>query len=145
MRTLLLAILAFGIVGTGMELILLEHTESRTQLVPLIVLGIGLVAVATVALSPGRATLLAFRAVMAAFLFAGLAGLYYHIRGNIEFELDMYPQMRGWQLVREALRGATPALAPGAMMQLGLLGLACTFRHPLLQPHAKPAQGEIVV
>ncbi|HSJ08545.1 MAG TPA: hypothetical protein VK928_01500 [Longimicrobiales bacterium] len=142
MRSLLLAILAFTMFGTGSELVLLEHTESRTQLVPLVLLGIGLVAVAVVAVRPHRATLHAFRAVMAAFILAGAAGLYYHYRGNVEFELEMYPEMRGWKLVWEALSGATPALAPGAMMQMGLLGLACTFRHPLLQ-RMTPAREEI--
>ena len=28
--------------------------------------------------------------------------------------------------------GATPTLAPGAMVELGLLGLAYTYRHPAL-------------
>ena len=40
--------------------------------------------------------------------------------------------IRGESRLRE-LRGATPALAPGAMVQLGLLGLAFTFRHPVLE------------
>jgi hypothetical protein len=32
--------------------------------------------------------------------------------------------------VIETLRGAIPALAPGAMAQLGLLGLLVSYRHP---------------
>ena len=36
------------------------------------------------------------------------------------------------KLVWKALRGATPALAPGALAQLGLLGLLYTYRHPAL-------------
>jgi hypothetical protein len=41
--------------------------------------------------------------------------------------------MKGLELFWEAMKGATPSLAPGVMAQLGLLGLACTYRHPLLR------------
>lgn len=132
MRQLLLAILAFSMLGTGTELVLLEHTESRTQLIPLVLLATGVVAVAVVAFRPGRRTVLALRALMAAFIAAGLAGLYFHYSGNLEFELEMDAQLRGWKLLWEAARGATPSLAPGAMVQMGLLGFAFTFRHPAL-------------
>jgi len=53
-----------------------------------------------------------------------------HYRGNVEFERERDPSLSGLALVWEALRGATPSLAPGAMAQLGLLGLAITWRHP---------------
>ncbi len=49
------------------------------------------------------------------------------------FELEMSPEVLGWALFREAIFGATPALAPGVMVQLGLLGLAFTIRHPSLE------------
>jgi hypothetical protein len=45
----------------------------------------------------------------------------------------MSPDVTGWPLFWEAIRGATPALAPGAMVQLGLIGLAFTIRHPALR------------
>lgn len=132
MRPLLLTILAFSMVGTGTELVLLEHTESRSQLIPLVLLLLGVIMVAVVALKPNRRTLLALRALMAAFIAAGLTGLYFHYSGNVEFELEMDAQLRGWKLIWDAARGATPTLAPGAMVQMGLLGFAFTFRHPLL-------------
>jgi len=40
--------------------------------------------------------------------------------------------MEGFELFKESMMGATPALAPGMMAHLGLLGLALTYRHPLL-------------
>ena len=54
----------------------------------------------------------------------GLLGLYLHLRGNAEFERELHPAAAGWTLWWDALRGATPALAPGALAQLGLVGLA---------------------
>ena len=43
------------------------------------------------------------------------------------------PFSGGVQLVWEALRGATPALAPGTMILLGLMGLLYCYRHPALE------------
>lgn len=57
-------------------------------------------------------------------------------QGNVEFELEMYPDLSGWKLFRDSMMGATPALAPGAMVQIGLVGLAWTFRHPAFKPAA---------
>jgi len=52
------------------------------------------------------------------------------VRSNVEFELEMRPSMAGMELVMESLSGAMPAMAPGAMAQLGFLGLLVCFRHP---------------
>jgi hypothetical protein len=56
----------------------------------------------------------------------------WHYQGNMEFELETYPSISGLALFKEAMMGATPALAPGTMIELGLIGLAYTYRHPLL-------------
>jgi hypothetical protein len=133
LRTLLMGLLAFSIAGTAVELLLLEHFESVTQWIPLIAFAIALPAVAAAALAPRRSTVRLLQAIMLAFIAAGLAGLWLHYRGNVEFALETYPAMKGSELVWEALTGATPALAPGTMVQLGLLGLAATFRHPALR------------
>lgn len=119
--------------GTLLELILLEHTESWWQWLPLVLLGAGLLAAGSVALRPNRATLTILRLVMSLCILAGLAGLYLHYDGNVEFELEMSPALNGWELIKAALMGATPALAPGSMMQFGLLGWAFTYQHPALR------------
>ena len=65
-----------------------------------------------------------------------------HYRGNAEFELEMDASLGGWQLFLESVHGATPALAPAAMMHLGLLGLLYTWRHASLQNDPGPGSGE---
>jgi hypothetical protein len=45
----------------------------------------------------------------------------------------MNTALHGFELFRDAMMGATPALAPGSMTQLGLLGLIYAYRHPRLQ------------
>jgi hypothetical protein len=69
---------------------------------------------------------------MLLFLIVGILGVFLHLRGNVEFALERDPSLSGLKLVWKALRGATPALAPGALTQLGLLGLVFTYRHPAL-------------
>lgn len=130
LRALLLGLFLLASLGTGAELILLEHTEDWQQLVPLALLGAGTVAGAAVAVRPAPGILRLFQVTMVAFVLSGLAGLYLHYRGNVEFELEMYPSLGALELFWRALRGATPALAPASMAWLGLLGLAFTYQHP---------------
>ena len=130
LRGLLLAVIVFGTAGLIAELVLQEHTESWQQWIPLVLLGLGLATSALVYLRPSRGTLTAFRALMVMFLAAGALGIYLHFAGNVEFEVERTPELAGLPLVWKALKGATPALAPGALAQLGLLGLLYGYRHP---------------
>jgi hypothetical protein len=78
-----------------------------------------------------------FQATMLLFVISGFAGLFLHYQGNVEFELEMYPSLKGLELFRKAIKGTTPpTLAPGTMIQLGLLGLAYTYRHPVFSKSA---------
>ncbi|WP_420127496.1 hypothetical protein [Longimicrobium sp.] len=138
LRRLLLAVLLFGMVGLAAELVLLDHVEPGWQWVPLVALALGSVAGAALLLRPSAATVRAFQVMMALFVAAGVLGMYLHIRGNAQFELEMDPGMRGLALVWEVLRGATPSLAPGTLAHFGLLGLACTYRHPALRREPSP-------
>ena len=129
-RRLLLVILVAGMAGTAAELLLLKHDEGAIQMIPLVLLAAGLVAVAAHAARPGAATAGALRIAMSAFVAAGLAGLYYHYRANVEFQLEGDPSLAGRALIMKALEAkAPPALAPGVMIQLGLVGLAYTLRY----------------
>ena len=131
LRRLLLAVVVIGTIGLIADLLLLGHYEEWTQWLPLAVLGAVLAGALALWLRPTTNSLRAFRALMVATLVTGIAGLALHFAGNREFELEMDGDLRGWALVRAALRGATPALAPGAMIQLALLGLALTWRYPM--------------
>ena len=132
LRQLVLGLVFFGIVGLEIELALLRHAESFSQLIPHVTLILGLVATAAVYLRPGAGSLRLFQVVMLLFLGIGLLGVVLHYRGNVEFVVERYPTLGGVKLMWKALRGATPALAPGALAQLGLLGLLYTYGHPAL-------------
>jgi hypothetical protein len=123
----LLVILLLGLVGTGVELLLLRHTDGFWQWAPLALIGAALVALAWVALSKSRASLRAFDAIMLVSLASGAAGVWLHFAGNMEWERERAPGLGGMTLVRLALMGATPTLAPGTMLQLGLVGLLYSY------------------
>jgi hypothetical protein len=128
----LLAIFLIAVIGTTAELLLLEHFDSAAQFIPLVLMVLSLLVLGWHALSPGERSLRAFRIMMFLFIAGGVVGLYMHYNGNRLFELSVTPEMRGVSLFWKAMTGATPALAPGSMIQIGLVGLAFTFRHPLL-------------
>lgn len=123
---LLLAIWMFGVAGTATELLLLEHFEGLSQQVPLLLFAVGLATGTWYARRPTPASLRAFQATLAAFALGGAAGLWLHFRGNMEFELETYPGLRGLDLLWETVRGATPTLAPGTMIVLAAIGYAAT-------------------
>lgn len=130
LRRALIALVVLGTVGLLAELALLEHWDDPWQWTPLVLLGVGLPVSIAAGLRPGPRVLRTLDAFMALYLLAGLLGLVLHYKGNVEFELERDPSLRGLALVWEALRGATPSLAPGALAQLGLLGLLYSYRHP---------------
>ena len=132
LRQLLLAVVLLGIVGLQVELALLRHAESLTQWIPHVALMVGLLSSLVVCVRPAPSTLRTFQVVMLTFLVVGALGVYLHFKGNVEFALERNPSLSGMALIWKALRGATPALAPGALAQLGLLGLLHSYRHPAL-------------
>lgn len=136
LRRLVLALVLFGAAGLSAELVLLEHYESVRQWTPLALLALALGAGALLLTRPSARAVHLFRAAMALLLAAAAAGLYLHYRGNAEFEREMDDALRGPALLWRSLRGATPALAPGALAQLALLGLIGTHRHPALRRRA---------
>ena len=134
-RRWLLALLAFGLVASALDLVLLEHFEGWWQMVPLVVIGLSLASIAWHLAGGGAASIRALRWCMVASVVSGFAGVVLHFRGNMSFQLDMDPAIAGWDLFTRVMHAkAPPALAPGAMVQLGLLGLIYTFRHPAIEP-----------
>lgn len=131
LRSMILALVCLGTLGLIAELALQGHYESFTQWIPLIVLGAGLVSTIAVTRNKSRGTVRAFQGVMAAFVIVGVLGVYFHLKGNVEWALERDPGLALGQLIWKTLSGATPALAPGALAQLGLLGLVWAYRHPL--------------
>ena len=135
LRRLLLALLLFGLVGTGTELILTGHDEDVWQFIPLIVLGMSLVAgfvmsvVITRRFAASTIAIRIFQATMVLLILSGGLGSLLHYQASVEFKREMDPSLNGFALFSSVIQSkAPPTLAPGTLALLGFLGLACVFR-----------------
>ena len=137
LRQFVLVLLAAGLIGLGVELVLLEHYEDVWQLTPLVLITANLVVLLWQMAKPSWPAVQSLRVLMVAMLAAGAIGIFLHYRASMEFQLEMSPGLGALELFLKAIRAKVPPpLAPGAMAQLGLLGLLYTYRHPLLtRPH----------
>ena len=133
LRRLLLGLLLFSTIGVLTELYLLEHYAARWQWTPIYLLTIAPFVVGWALAKPSPASLRTLQVLMVVFVLAGVVGVYQHYTGNAEFELEIYEDKAGFELVWDSLRGAFPTLAPGTMTLLGLVGLASILRHPELR------------
>jgi len=128
LRRWILGVLVLGLLGTVTELVLLEHYEQPLQFVPLGLIALALVTLAWNVLEDGPASRRSLVVVMILFVLSGFAGAAAHFIGSAEFQLELDPSMSTWDLVVKVMRArAPPVLAPGMMLQLGLLGLAYVF------------------
>lgn len=128
-RRWLIAGLVLGLVGTIAELLLLEHYEEGWQMTPLALIAAALVALAWDAARPSARTARAIQAIMGLFVLAGVIGVWLHLRGAAEFQREMDPSQSRWRVFAKAMRAkAPPVLAPGIMIQLGLIGLVSSYR-----------------
>jgi hypothetical protein len=107
----MLGLVVLGTTGLAVELVVLEHYTDWNQLIPVVVSGSGLLAAACVALAPSLLTLRVWQFMMLLFMGTGVSGITMHA-----------------DVVSETVN--PPLLAPGLFVQLGLLGLLYTFRHP---------------
>ncbi len=49
-------------------------------------------------------------------------GFILHMKSNYEFELEMKPSEKSWNLILESFSGALPALAPFSLVVLSIIG-----------------------
>ncbi len=120
---LLTLVLMVGVMGTLADLLLLGHVEGWQQLVPVVLLGAGVIVTGWHLGSDSSVSLRAVRGLGVLHILSGLLGLWFHYAGNLEFEREMSPDAAGWPLIKAVMTGATPALAPGTMVWFGALAL----------------------
>lgn len=128
----LLALLAFGCVGLLGELVILEHYEELNQYAPLVLLSLTLLTILWYWITGGRPSLRTLQVISLCLIVSGAIGVYFHLTGNIEATTEFEPDLAGLPFWVDVIRGAAPSLAPGTMVQFGLLGLLYAYRHPAL-------------
>ncbi|MCC7185447.1 MAG: hypothetical protein IT185_04335 [Acidobacteria bacterium] len=128
-RRLLIGLLCLGLTGTTLELWLIGHHEDVWQWLPLAVMTMSALSAGWMAASWSKLSLTLFRVMMAVLMTTGAIGAVLHYRANMEFQLEMDPSLSGLALMGEILHAkAPPALAPGNMVLLALVGLVAVWR-----------------
>ena len=134
MRLMAGLLTVFVMCGVETELFLLKHHEEWRQVLPLVMVGIGAVVLVAQLVRPSALGVMTLRGLMLLTIGTGLLGVFFHYRGNLEFQMEMDATQHGWALMQKVLQAkAPPALAPGALAEIGLLGLLYTYRHPSLK------------
>jgi len=135
----MLVLFTFAVAGLAVELTFLEHYEDRSMMIPLAAIAAALLALVVLVARPSPASVWLFRAATVAFALVGAVGVVLHYQGSLAFQVDMDPTASAWALFWKVMHmKAPPTLAPGSMVQLGLLGLLSTYRHPVLGSHRSP-------
>lgn len=105
-----------------MELYLLEHYEDRLQLIPIVCIALLLVLVIVLRFQKSKVLEWIYKLVLLLTSASGAYGVFLHLNANYEFEQEMRPSAKAWDLFVESLSGALPTLAPASMIVLALIG-----------------------
>lgn len=137
LRLFLFVLAGLVFAGAVVELVLTEHTESPVQWIPFILSGLGIAAILAALIRPQRLTLIALWSVMVLVILGSLVGVYDHLINNIGLELEIRPNATVGDVFMDALKGASPLLAPGMLAVAAIIALAATYYHPALLGNKK--------
>ena len=137
LRRGMLAVLVFGCVGLIGELVLLEHYSELTQLPPLVLSVLGIAGAIAYWVGGGAKSVRALQVIGLLMVLSGAMGVYFHGEENLEHarrDAEEYGEpTSGSSFWMNAIKGDAPTLAPGTMVQFGLLALLFAYRHPALK------------
>jgi hypothetical protein len=130
-RGLRRALLALaGLTGLGLlgELLLIGHTEEALQLAPIVLGGLTALGALWTARLPETASPKPLRALSLALVITSAIGVWEHLESNLEFERELRPDQSTIEALVGALSGASPLLAPGALVVAALALAAAVWR-----------------
>ncbi len=137
LRRGILAVLLFGCVGVIGELVLLEHYEELTQLPPLVLCAAMGVAVLAHWMGNGARSVRTIQVIALLMVLSGAVGVFFHGEENLEHareDAQEYSEpTSGSAFWMSVAKGEAPMLAPGTMIQFGLLALLFAYKHPALK------------
>jgi hypothetical protein len=135
LRRFFLGLAAVICAVTVVELLLIEHSQSLTQLIPFALSALGIASALVAMMRPSRRSIQVLRGIMTLVIAGSLFGIYEHLAGNWDFALELHPGSGMGKLLFETLSGANPLLAPGTLAIAAITALAATYYHPALLQH----------
>lgn len=147
LRRSLIGLAAIAATGTALELVLLRHWDNALEWIPFIALVVLGLAVAVLAVCPGRRAVRIVRILAASVAIVGAIGVFIHVRSNYEAAPLDFRYTDTWPTTAEPIRwllaatdtvGPSPTLAPAAITFAAIALLAATLRHPALIADGSP-------
>ena len=137
LRRIVAALVALGLLAIAGELLLIDHVESLSQLIPVATLPVASLLLGRLALGSAPGGVVMLRTALGTVIASGLAGVALHFYDSWAFQAEIDPSLGGAARALAALRAQSPpSLAPGQIALLGLLGLAATAPDPDRHPSA---------
>ena len=133
LRRFALVLAGLGVVGTVPELLLLHHYNGKDQLIPFFTLGLSGIALIVVVIRQTASTIRALQVVMILTILSSGIGVLEHLKANARNAGTLQNGERfptSINAIISGFDGFAQLLAPGVLVQVGLLGLAFTYRHP---------------
>ena len=112
----------FMMIGTLLELYLLNRYENILQLIPVLCIAIALINSIFIYFRRSKASNNIFKIVLFLTSISGISGVFFHLQANYEFEQEIKPTANSLELFLESISGAFPVLAPLSMVVLALIG-----------------------
>ena len=135
-QVIVLALL-FMMMGTLLELYLLEHYEDTFQLIPVLCIAFSLTNLIILLFKKSKKIINLFKLMLVLTSLSGVYGVFLHLQSNFEFEQDMKPTATNWELFSESLSGALPTLAPMSLVVLACIGYSYLILIQQQQQHEK--------
>jgi hypothetical protein len=129
LRLFLLALTCLLLMGTLLELWLVNHTDDAVQWVPFVLAGAGILVALIVLARPRPATVRLLRWCMLLLIVGSMFGIFEHVSNNISFEREIQPNATVNRLIWRGFSGPNPLLAPGTLAIAAVLALAATYKY----------------
>jgi hypothetical protein len=127
LRRFALALSFLGVVTTPIELALMHHYKDKDQIMPFVFLGLAAIGVGAAWFRPNARVLRGVRVLMILVVLGSGIGMMEHLKANYR-DATRGGGNPNW--IEDVFGGFAPLLAPGILAQVGLLGLAFTYKHP---------------
>src|SRR3954451_15181024 len=126
-RRVLTGLAALLFAGATGELIAVKHYDDKVQLLPFVLCGIGLICLMGAVLHPATRVVTLIRVAMLAIAAGSAFGVWEHLAGNADFYKEIHPHATTSTLVKQALTGRDPLMAPGILAVAALLTILVTY------------------
>ena len=128
-RQFLLVISAGVFIMTITELFFLSHWSETIQLLPFVLSGLGLIALALAYFRPSPTTVKILQWSMILIGLCSVIGIYEHMSNNLGFQMEIQPNATTWELIWATLEGANPVLAPGILTLGAAIGWTAAYQY----------------